>query len=154
MRINANRQLEAQLLAEWRETLPAAWQSKTHVHVGAIELLPQFKNFAPGTLRAIANWNDWADMRIFTGSELWLIEATIVNTGKKYGQLIEYRDQYPTSSDANKFPQVPIVPVLLTAFERPRSTRFWTPFGIRTVVFTPAWAPRSLAEKVLNPGQA
>ena len=150
--INDNKQLETQLLAEWRETLPAGWQSLTHVHVSQIALLPQFKNYAPNMLRAVANWNDWADMRIFTGGEVWLVEATIVNNGKKYGQLLEYLSDYPQSTDYQQFKPAPIVGVVLTAFERKASTQLFAQQGIRTVVFTPLWANTSLYSKVLNPG--
>jgi hypothetical protein len=152
MRVNANKQLETQLLAEWRETLPAGWQTKTHVHVSSIELLPQFKNYAPNMLRAVANWNDWADMRIFTGSEVWLVEGTIVNNGKKYGQLQEYLAAYPSSTDYQQFKPAPIVGIVLCAFERAQSTQLFAGLGIRTVVFTPSWANESLYSKVLNPG--
>lgn len=151
MRTNANKQLETQLLAEWRETLPAAWKTKTHVHVSSIELLPQFKNYAPNMLRAVANWNDWADMRIYTGGEVWLVEGTIVNTGKKYGQLLEYLDAYPQSTDYQQFKPAPIAGVVVCAFERPQSTQRFARDGIRTIVFTPSWATDSLYSKVLNP---
>lgn len=150
MGIHSNAQRETQLLAEWWRTLPAFWQNKTHVNVGASPLIYNGAPLSPARQRAFGVWNDWADLRLFTGAEVWLVEGKIVNTGSAYGQLLDYLDEYPASDDYKQFAPAPIVGVVVCAFERGRTAGIFNRFGIRTIVFTPSWAANTLAEKVFS----
>ena len=143
-----NRQMEAQLLAEWWTTLPSSWANKTHVNVGADLLDYNGAPLTPARQRAFGVWNDWADMRIATGAEVWIVEAKIVGTGSGYGQLLDYLDQYPTSADYAQFRGQSIVGILLCAFKRDRTANLFSRLGIRTALYTPSWAGDSLANKV------
>lgn len=147
---HSNAQREIQLLAEWWRTLPPTWKNKTHVNVGASRLIYQGQPLSPARQRAFGVWNDWADMRIFTGAEVWLVEGKIVNTGNAYGQLLDYVDEYPGSDDYQQFQGAPIVPYVVCAFERARTAGVFERFGVRTIVFTPSWASNTLAEKVFG----
>src|SRR5579859_776558 len=148
--VRDNLQLETQLLTEWWSTLPRGWPNKTHVNVGAIRLMYQGNVLTPAMQRAFGVWNDWADMRIFTGVEVWVVEAKIVNTGSAYGQLLDYCDEYPQSEDYKQFAPAPIVPVVVCAFERQRTALLYGRMGVRTVLFTPTWAGSSLAQKLYS----
>ena len=147
-RTNSNQQRESQLLAEWFTSLGTAWANKTHVNVGAQKLDYLGQALTPAQQRMFGVWNDWADMRIFTGVNVWLVEAKIVNTGSAYGQLLDYLNEYPSSADYAQFSPAPIVGVVVCAFERPRTAALFAGQGIRTVVYTPSWAGNTLATKV------
>jgi hypothetical protein len=146
----SNAQRETQLLVEWWATLPQGWPNKTHVNVGADALIYNGAPLSPARQRAFGVWNDWADMRIFDGVNVWLVEAKIVNTGGAYGQLLDYMDQYPASADYKQFAGAPIVGVVVCAFERARTAQLYQQYGIRTIVFTPSWAAETLANKVFS----
>ena len=150
MGVRDNKQLETQLLAEWWATLPRGWPNRTHVNVGAAMLEYQGRALTPAQQAAFGVWNDWADMRIFTGAEVWIVEAKIVATGAAYGQLLDYADEYPLSADYREFKPAPIVPIVLCAFERVRTAALFQRFGARTILFTPSWAGNSLARKVFT----
>lgn len=148
MGVRDNRQLEVQLLAEWWASLPRSWQNKTNVNVGAITLSYNGAVLSPARQRAFGVWNDRADMRIFNGLEVWIVEAKIVNVGSAYGQVLDYCDEYPSSSDYQPYFGMPIVPVVVCAFRRDRTAKIFESFGVRTILFTPSWAGDSLANKV------
>lgn len=148
MGAQANAQLEIQLLAEWWSTLPPSWPNKTHVNVGAQALDYNGAPLTPARQRAFGVWNDWADMRISTGAEVWLIEGKIVGTGAAYGQLLDYLNEYPSSADYQQFYPQPIVGIVVCAYKRDRTANLFAGFGIRTIMFTPSWAGDSLQNKV------
>lgn len=150
MGVRDNAQLETQLLAEWITTMPRGWPSKTHIAVGAQVLQFQGKVLTPAQQAAFSVWSDWADMRIFTGAEVWLVEGKLVNTAGAYGQLLDYLDQYPGSADYAQFRPAPIVGVVVCAFERPRTTQLFGRYGLRTIIHTPTWAGDSLATKTFS----
>jgi len=107
--IRDNAQLEVQLIAEWWATLPRSWPNKTNVNVGGITLSYNGQVLSPARQRAFGAWNDRADMRIFTGSEVWLVEGKLVNVGGGYGQVLDYCDEYPYSADYQPFYGMPII---------------------------------------------
>lgn len=150
MGVRDNAQLETQLLAEWWLTLPRSWRNKTHVDVGRALLDYNGQPLTPARQRAFGVWNDWADMRIFTGAEVWIVEAKLVGVGGAYGQVLDYLDEYPASTDYQQFMPAPVVGVVLCAFERARTAALFARYGIRTVLFTPSWAGNSLASKVFG----
>jgi len=102
----------------------------------------------PKQARAFNVWSLWCDLRVFTGSEVWIVEGAIVGRAAKYGQAMQYADVYPKSEDAAQFPNAPIVPVVLCAFEIVSAANFFSRFGVRTILWTPAWAGESLSNKV------
>lgn len=128
-----------QLVAEWLATLPPAWKSKTHVNVGAQLLEYAGRALTPAQTRAFGVWNDWADARVFTGTEVWIVEGKLVATGSAYGQVLDYVAQYPTSADAAQFPGVPVVPVVVTMASRARTASLFLSQGVRTIVFAPTF---------------
>ena len=150
MGTQSNAQREIQLLAEWLTTLPSNFQTKTHVRVGSEQLVYQGIQLTPSRARAFEVWSDWADARVYTGVELWLVEAKIVGTAGAYGQVLDYADEYPDSADGLLFAGVPIVPLVLVAYEKPRTRNLFAGMGVRTVVFTPAWARATLANKIVG----
>jgi len=152
MGVRANAQLETQLLAEWLTASGWSSRSKTHVNVGAATLEYLGQRLSPARQRAFGVWNDWADCRIFTGSEVWLVEAKIVNVGGVYGQLLDYMDEYPSSSDYGAFRPAPIRGVVLCAFKRDRTANLFNQYGITTIVYTPVWGGDTLANKVFAYG--
>jgi hypothetical protein len=150
MGVQSNAQREVQLLAEWLGTLPAGWRSKTHIRVGSQTLVYQGVRLSPARARAFEVWSDWADVRVFTGTEVWIVEAKIVGTAEAYGQVLDYCQQYPESEDYQQFAPAPIAPLVLCAFEKRRSATYFARFGVRTVIFTPTWAATTLATKVFG----
>lgn len=145
-----NLQLETQLLSEWITTAGWAERARTHVPVGAATLQYNGQPLSPARQRAFGVWNDWADCRIFTGAQVWLVEAKIVNVGTVYGQLLDYLDEYPQSLDYQEFAPAPVVPVVLCAFLRSRTAAVFQRLGVRTIVYTPSWAGDTLANKVFS----
>lgn len=148
--VRDNAQMETQLLAEWQSTLPRSWPNKTHVAVGAQVLLFQGQPLTPAQQKAFSVWSDWADMRIFTGAEVWLVEGKIVGTAGAYGQLMDYVNEYPGSADYEQFAPAPIVGIVVCAFERPRTAALFARYNLRTIVHTPSWAGDSLVNKVFS----
>jgi hypothetical protein len=134
-----NRQGEMQLVAEWLATLPATWKSKTHVNVGAQLLQYAGVRLTPAQQRAFGVWNDWADARVFTGSQVWIVEGKLVATGCAYGQVLDYINQYPASLDYEQFNPAPIVPVVLTMASRARTAALFQAQGVNTIVFQPTF---------------
>lgn len=135
----ANAQGEMQLVAEWLQTLPASYQTKTHVNVGAQQLFYAGMPLTPAQSAAFGVWNDWADARVFTGSEVWIVEGKLVGLGTAYGQVLDYVNQYPSSADYKQFAPAPIVGVVLTMAERARTAALFAGMGVRTIVFQPTF---------------
>lgn len=150
MAVQSNAQLETQLLAEWLTQSGWAARSKTHVNVGAQTLQYLGQPLTPARQKAFGVWNDWCDARVFTGAEVWLIEAKIVNTGAAYGQLLDYMDEYPTSLDYVAYRPAPITGIVLCAYDRTRTAVLFQKYNIRTIVYTPSWAADTLAAKVFG----
>ena len=148
--VRDNAQMETQLLAEWVTSLPRGWANKTHVAVGAQTLEFQGKPLTIAQQKAFSVWSDWADMRIFTGAEVWLVEGKIVATGAAYGQLLDYLNEYPYSADYAAFTPAPVVGIVVCAFERPRTAALFSRYNLRTIVHTPSWAGNSLANKLFS----
>lgn len=146
----SNAQGEMQLVAEWLSTLPANWKSKTHVNVGAQLLEYAGQRLTPAQTAAFGVWNDWADARVYTGSEIWLVEGKLVATGGAYGQLLDYLDEYPASADYQQFAPAPIVGLVVTMAARARTSNLFALQGIRTVIFQPSF-PLSQALAKLFP---
>lgn len=150
MGTQSNAQRETQLLAEWITTLPPGYKSKTHVRVGRQALVYNGVEVSIERARAFEVWSDWVDARIFTGFEVWLIEAKIVGLASAYGQLMDYGNQYPESTDYKQFAGAPIRSMVLCAYEKPRTRQFFAGFGIDTVIYSPAWARHTLANKIVG----
>jgi hypothetical protein len=149
-RINANQQRETQLLMEWLLSLGKTMQWKTHVNVGAEILQYNGKPLTPAQQKAFGVWNSWADARLFSGTEVLLVEAKIVATGTAYGEIIDYLDQYPTSTDYKAYSQYPVRGVVLAAYVKDRTRMLFGKHGIQTIIFTPTWASSTLANKVFS----
>lgn len=150
MAVQSNSQGEQQLLAEWLTKLPAGFLSKTHVRVGQTTIVLNGKALTPARQRAQLVWSDWMDARVFTGQEVWLIEASIENRANKYGQILWYRSLYPACDDAKHFLGWPIIPLVLSAIERPGMKTFWAGYGIRTVLYQPVWLSKPLGVKLVG----
>jgi hypothetical protein len=145
-----NAQGEMQLVAEWLATLPATWRHKTHVNVGAQTLVYAGTLLTPAQTAAFGVWNDWADARVFTGTEVWIVEGKRVATGCAYGQVIDYVDEYRTSADYGPFAGATVVPLVLTMASRPRTAALFAGYGVRTIVYAPTF-PLSQALAKLFP---
>src|SRR5579862_69750 len=150
IRLNANQQRETQLLMEWLLSLGKTVQWKTHVNVGAEILQYNGKPLSPAMQRAFGVWNSWADARVFTGTEVLLVEAKIVATGTAYGEIMDYLDQYPTSSDYKQFSPKPIRGVVVAAYAKDRTRMLFSNYNIQTIIFTPTWAADTLSNKVFS----
>ena len=135
----SNSQGEMQLIAEWLMTLPPSYQSKTHVRVGEQELFYAGMPLTPAQSRAFSVWSDWADARVFTGTQVWIVEGKLVATDSAYGQLLDYANQYPSSADYQQFAPAPIVPMVVTMASRPRTAALFAGMGIQTIVFAPSF---------------
>jgi hypothetical protein len=134
-----NRQGEMQLLAEWLTQLPAGYSSKTHVRVGEQPIQYQGIPLTPAQSRAFSVWNSWADARVVTPSEVWIVEAKIVGTGAAYGQVLDYVGEYPASPDAQQSPGKDVIPVVLTMAVRPLTASRFAAMGVRTIEFQPSF---------------
>jgi hypothetical protein len=145
-----NAQGEMQLVAEWLATLPPTWRSKTHVNVGAQTLVYAGNPLTPAQSRSFGVWNDWADARVYTGTEVWIVEGKLVATGSAYGQVLDYVNQYPTSEDAKLFPGAPVIPMVLTMASRARTASLFVGLGVQTIVYAPSF-PLSQALAKLFP---
>lgn len=130
---------EIQLLAEWLTTLPPNYITKTHVKVGANPLFYNGQRLSPAQQRAFSVWSDWADARVATPTEVWIVEAKLVATGSAYGQVLDYCNQYKTGDDYKQFFPRTIVPVVLCQAERLTASNYFANFGVRTVLFAPTF---------------
>ena len=146
----SNAQGEMQLVAEWLSTLSPAWKTKTHVNVGAQMLQYAGARLTPAQTRAFGVWNDWADARVFTGNQVWIVEGKLVATGAAYGQVLDYVNQYPESADYEQFAPAPIIPVVVTMSSRARTAALFQALGVNTVIFQPTF-PLSQALAKLFP---
>ena len=134
-----NAQGEMQLVAGWLATLPASYQTKTHVNVGEQTLFYAGMPLNAAQQKAFGVWNDWADARVFTGSQVWIVEGKLVGLGTAYGQVLDYVNQYPSSADYQQFAPAPIVPIVLTMAERPKTAALFAGMGVQTIVFQPTF---------------
>ena len=150
MGTQSNAQREVQLLAEWITTLPPWFKTKTHVRVGEQRLYYADPTIPASRARALEVWSDWTDCRIFTGAEVWIVEAKLVGVASAYGQVMDYIDEYPLSTDYANFTPTPIIPMVLCAAEKPRTRILFQRYGVRTVVFTPSWASRAISTKIVG----
>src|ERR1700682_4260959 len=128
-----------QLVAEWITTLPATWKSKTHVNVGAQTLQYAGMRLTPAQSRGFGVWNSWADARVVTPTEVWIVEGKLVATGAAYCQVLDYVDEYPSSADYISFTPRAIVPVVLTMAARARTVSRFARDGVRTIIFQPSF---------------
>jgi hypothetical protein len=147
-RSHSNAQGEIQLVAEWLSTLPAAWQSKTHVKVGSDPLFYAGMRLTPAQQRAFGVWQDWCDARVVTPTEVWIVEGKLVATGGAYGQVLDYVDQYKSGDDYRAFAPRAIVPVVLCQAERGRTARLFAAMGVRTIVYAPSWSLASSLARI------
>lgn len=145
-----NAQGEMQLVAEWLQTLPASYKSKTHVKVGAQALQYAGPPLNAAQQRALGVWSSWADARVFTGSAVWIVEAKLVATGGAYGQLIDYLAEYPSSEDYEAFAPAQIQGIVLCMASRAVTASRFLSLGIQTVIFQPTF-PLSTALAKLFP---
>lgn len=150
MGVQSNAQREIQLLAEWLQSLPPYFKAKTHVRVGQETLATSDPSLTPARARAFLVWSDWTDARVYTGAEVLIVEAKLVGTASAYGQVLDYADEYKGSEDYKQFWPAPIVPVVLAAARKDRTAIYFGQFGVRTTVFTPSWALRSIATKIVG----
>jgi len=142
-----NAQGEMQLVAEWLATLPSSWPNKTHLKVGSDPLFYGGARLTPAQSRALGVWSDWADARVVTPTEVWLVEGKLVATGGAYGQLLDYLNQYPSGDDYKLWAPRPVVGVVLCQAERVRTSALFGAMGIRTIVFEPTFElAKSLAK--------
>jgi len=148
-----NAQREMALVAEWLATLPAGWQWKTHLNVGAQVLQYNGKQLTPQQQRAFGVWNDWADARVFNGAEVWLVEGKLVATGAAYGQLLDYLNQYRSSADYQQFAPAPVVGIVLCQAARGVTTDLFAKLGLRTIVFTPSFPLSQSLQKLFPAAQ-
>jgi hypothetical protein len=135
----SNAQGEMQLVAEWVTQLPAEWKSKTHVNVGAQLLEYAGARLSAAQSRAFGVWNSWADARVATPTEVWIVEGKLVATGAAYGQVLDYVDEYPSSEDYQQWAPRTIVPVVLCMARRDRTASKFAVMGVRTIVFQPSF---------------
>jgi hypothetical protein len=135
-----NAQGEMQLVADWLSTLSPLWQSKTHVNVGKQQLQYAGQRLSAAQQRAFGVWNSWADARVATPTEVWIVEGKVVATGAAYGQVLDYVDEYAQSEDYQQFAPRAIVPVVLTMAVRQRTASRFARDGVRTVVYQPSFA--------------
>lgn len=149
----SNAQGEMQLVAEWLQTLPASYKSKTHVNVGAQTLFYAGAPLTAAQTAAFGVWNDWADARVFTGAEVWLIEGKLVATGGAYGQLLDYLGEYAQSADYQQFAPAPVTGIVLTMASRPRTAALFALQGIRTIVFAPSFPLHRALQKLFPAAQ-
>jgi hypothetical protein len=150
MGAKSNAQGETQLLAEWLTLYAAGYPSKTHVFVGQQTLQLAGQPISPKRQAAFKAWSDWADARVIFDREVWLIEAKIVGVAAGYGQIFDYLGEYPSSADYQLCGGKPVVGVVLCAFSRPQTAARFASLGIRTVVFSPTWAEKTLATKIVG----
>jgi len=129
-----------QLVADWLSTLSPAWQSKTHVNVGAQQLQYAGERLSAAQQRAFGVWNSWADARVVTPTEVWIVEGKIVATGSAYGQVLDYVDEYSQSADYVPYAPRAIVPVVLTMAVRKRTSDLFARSGVRTILYQPSFA--------------
>lgn len=138
-RPQSNAQREAALLGEWLATLSHQWKSKTHVRVGRQTLLYAGMPLTAAQQRMFGVWSSWADARVFTGTEVWVVEAKLVGIGTAYGEVLDYVQQYPQSEDYAAFAPVPVVPVVLCIAQRPQTAAYFATLGVRTISFAPSF---------------
>lgn len=131
---------EIQLVAEWLQTLSPAWPTITRVKVGEQMLMYLGQPLTPKQQAAFGVWSDYADARVATPTEVWIVEGKKVALGSAYGQVLDYVNQYPLSADYQKFAPRPIIPVVLTMAVRPRTSAYYAGFGVRTILFQPSFS--------------
>lgn len=142
-----------QLVAEWVTQLPAEWKSKTHVNVGAQLLEYAGQRLSAAQSRAFGVWNSWADARVVTPTEVWIVEGKIVALGSAYGQVMDYVDEYSSSEDYKPFAPRAIVPVVLCMARRDRTASQFAVRGVRTIVFQPSFALSSALARIFPAAQ-
>jgi hypothetical protein len=135
-----NDQGEKALVAEWLQTFPASYLSKTNVNVGAPVWFYAGVPLTAAQSRAFSVTNDRVDARLFTGLEVWIIEGKIEARAGAYGQVQWYAHQYPASLDYQQFKPAPIVPIVLGMRTLPELAAFYAQFGVRTINFTPSFS--------------
>ena len=150
IRVNANQQRETQLVMEWLLSLGKGVQWKTNVPVGAEILQYNGKPLTPAMKRAFGVWHSKCDARVYTGSEVLIVEGKIIGTGTAYGEVMDYLDQYPTSTDYKDFRPAPIRGVVVAAYVKDRTRMLFSNYNIQTIIFTPSWAADTLSNKVFS----
>jgi hypothetical protein len=148
-----NAQGEMQLVAEWLASLGPGFISRTHVKVGAATLLYNGVPLTPAQANMLGVWSDWADARVVTPTEVWIVEGKLVGTAAGYGQLLDYLDEYPSSADYAAFAPRAVVGILLCQAERPRTAALFARYGIRTVVFAPTFPLAASLQKLFPAAQ-
>ena len=98
-------------------------------------------------------WNSWADARVVTPTEVWIVEGKLVATGAAYGQVIDYVDEYPSSEDYIQWAPRTIVPVVLCMARRDRTASKFAVMGVRTIVFQPSYTLASALERLFPAAQ-
>ena len=150
-RTQINAQGETQLVSEWLATLPREWKTITRVKVGEQSLQYAGMRLTVAQQAAFSVWSNYADARVATPTEVWIVEGKLVATGGAYGQVLDYVAEYPTSPDYQQFTPRKVIPVVLAMAARPRTSALFAQHGVRTVIFQPSF-PFSKALAKLFPG--
>lgn len=148
--LQGNNQREMSLVAEWLSSLPSSFTRTTHVKVGTQSLIYRGQRLTLKQAQRFASWNSWADARVVTPHEVWIVEGKLVATGAAYGQVLDYCNEYPQCADAALWPGRAIVPIVLCQAEQPRTARYFATFGVRTIVFQPTWDFAAALQKVFQ----
>jgi hypothetical protein len=142
-----NIQGETALIAEWLQTFPASYMTLTNVYVSALEGFYAGAPLTPAQARAFGVNRRRCDARVFTGTQVWIVEGKIEALDGAYGQVLGYVRDYPSSEDYKQFAPSQIVPVVVGLETYPVVAAYWAAFGVQTINYTPSF---SLAQALLR----
>lgn len=148
-----NAQGEMALVAEWLQTLPSTYVKTTHVKVGEQLLVYQGQQLTPAQAQRFASWSTWADARVVTPTQVWIVEGKLVASGAAYGQVLDYANDYPLSADARLWPGKAVVPIVVCQAMRPRTMAYFATLGVQTIVFQPSFDLAASLQKLFSGSQ-
>jgi hypothetical protein len=148
-----NAQREMALVSQWLLTLPSSYVKTTHVKVGEQLLVYQGQQLTAAQAARFASWSTWADARVVTPTQVWIVEAALVGSAGKYGQVLDYCNDYPLSADAKLWPGRAVVPIVLCQAMRTRTMAYFATLGVQTIVFQPSFDLAASLQKLFSGSQ-
>lgn len=137
---------ETRLLGEWLAQRHPGRITAQRVRLGRVPDELTQDGLSDSEVRALSAWKRWADALVILEGTVLLVEAAIIASPGKLGQLEVYLALWPETEERAPYHTWPVRGHLLCAVGDPVVERIAIGKGFTYEVFCPAWVTNYLAE--------
>lgn len=118
---------------------------KERMRLGPLVPLSADSNLTDAELKMVGVFRRFADAVVITKSELIVVEGKMRSTPSAVAQLHLYQELIDSTFELYDYLSLPRMLESVVAIEDPAVTRMAVKFGVRTVIYKPAWLPQWIA---------